>query len=136
MTERTFNLIDHGWIPIQGVNARQGLKQIFSQGDLKQLSGNSVEKIVVLRLLLAITHAAVSLPDNAAWLSLSLPELAEKVIAYLQTWHDHFDLYGKKPFMQFPQLAQGKTSPFSVAQLCVATGNKVILKFVEYIHPK
>lgn len=127
MTERTFNLIDNGWISVQDEKHRVSLKQIFSQKEFKRLSGNPVEKIAVLRLLLAITHAAVSLPDKDAWLSLSLPELADKALAYLQTWHDHFDLYSKQPFMQFPQLAQGKTSPFSAAQLCVATGNKVIL---------
>lgn len=127
MTERTFNLIDNGWISVQEEKHRVSLKQIFLQKDFKRLSGNPVEKIAVLRLLLAITHAAVSLPDKDAWLSLSLSELADKVLAYLQTWHDHFDLYGELPFMQFPQLAQGKTSPFSVSQPCVATGNKVIL---------
>ncbi|MDQ0288265.1 type I-E CRISPR-associated protein Cse1/CasA [Oligosphaera ethanolica] len=127
MTEHTFNLIDNGWIHVQSGNDLQSLRQIFTRLELRRLSGNPVEKIAILRLLLAITHAAVSLPNRKAWLQLSLQDLSDIVCSYLDSWHDRFFLHGEQPFMQFRQLDQGKTSPFSVAQLNVATGNKVVL---------
>ncbi len=127
MSEPTFNLVDKGWIPVQGERDLQSLKQIFTRKELGRLSGNPVEKISVLRLLLALTQTAIALPDHMAWQQLTLDDLADKVLVYLGRWHDRFDLYGSRPFMQFPQLARGKTTPFSAAQPYVATGNKVIL---------
>jgi len=127
MTNPEFNLIENGWIPIPGEHDPQSLREVFTRKELKGLAGNPVEKIVILRLLLAIAHAAVELPDRKAWLALTPEKLAKQCLAYLEQWHDRFNLYGEKPFLQFPALAKGKLSTIAATQVSVATGNKVVL---------
>jgi len=127
MTNPEFNLIEDGWIPIPGEHDLQSLRNVFTRTELKGPGGNPVEKIVILRLLLAIAHAAVELPDRKAWLELTPEKLANKCLAYLEQWHDRFNLYGERPFLQFPALAKGTLSSIAATQVSVATGNKVVL---------
>lgn len=124
----SLNLCDYPWIPIAGDKKRKSLMQIFSEQDLPQLSGNPVDKIMILRLLLCIVHASNPLPDADAWDDLTLEQMAENARAYLQKWHDRFDLYGEKPFLQFPKLAEigGKATPLSSLMVSIAEGNKVV----------
>lgn len=111
----SLNLCDYPWIPIAGKKERKSLMQIFSEPDLSQLSGNPVDKIVILRFLLCIVHASSPIPDNAAWQDLTTAKMAENAKKYLQEHHDCFDLYGEKPFLQFPKLAEigGEAKPLS-----------------------
>ncbi len=127
MTNPNFNLIEDGWIPVQGEIHLQSLRDVFSRRELLQLGGNPVEKIVMLRLLLSIAHAAVELPDRKTWRELTPDRLAKKALAYLEEWHDRFDLYGETPFLQFPALAKGKVSPIINALAEVSSGNTPIL---------
>ena len=101
-----FNLVDEPWIDVAG-HPRQSLRQFFTGGGgFRNFGGNAVDKMAMLRFMLALAHAAVEVPDDAAWRALTLEVLAQKILAYLDTWHDVFDLFGEKPFLQFPQLRE------------------------------
>ena len=102
----SFNLVDEPWIDVAG-QPRQSLRQFFTGGgEFRNFGGNAVDKMAMLRFMLALAHAAVELPDDAAWRALTPEVLAQKILAYLDTWHDTFDLFGEKPFLQFPQLRE------------------------------
>jgi len=125
----SFNLCDEPWIPIAGEPERKSLTQIFSERSLHRLSGNAVDKIVIFRFLLSVVHASTQVPDETAWQTLTTGQIAENALHYLEEHHDDFDLYGEKPFLQFPQLAEagGKVTSLGSMQVSVADGNKTIL---------
>lgn len=101
--ENRFNLIDEPWIPIAD-QGRVSLKQIFTETKYRSLGGNPVQKIALLKLLLAIAQAAATPKDEQEWQALGAEGLAKRCLAYLDKWHDHFYLYGDKPFLQMPQI--------------------------------
>ncbi|MBQ7206503.1 MAG: type I-E CRISPR-associated protein Cse1/CasA [Lentisphaeria bacterium] len=123
-----FNLCSDPWIPIAGSQERKSLIEFFTEPP-SRLSGNAVDKIVILRFLLAIVHAANHIPDAESWRALTPETMAGNARAYLERHRDCFDLYGERPFLQFPQLAKlGGTaaSPGSL-MVYIAEGNKVML---------
>lgn len=101
--EFRFNLIDDPWINVIG-QPRQSLKMFFTNPELSRLGGNALDKIALLRFLLALTHAAVRIPDASTWKELTPGDIAAGVLRYLEQHHDCFELFGKHPFLQFPQL--------------------------------
>ena len=107
-----FNLCDEPWIPIAGSRERKSLIECFTGPPPFRLSGNAVDKIVILRLLLAVVHAANRIPDVDAWCALTPEIMAENARDYLEKHRDCFELYGERPFLQFPQLAKGKIKNF------------------------
>lgn len=121
-----FNLIDEPWIPVVDVG-RVSLQQIFSQPEYRALGGNPVQKIALLKLLLAIAQAAVPLADEKAWNALTGEELAERCLAYLQKWHDRFYLYGERPFLQIPAIQAAAVQSYGALLPEVATGNTTLL---------
>ena len=102
---RSFNLVDEPWILTAASPERKSLRDVFSDPTLCRLSGNPVDKIVVFRLLLSIVQASTDLKDIDAWADLTVEKMAANALAYLDKWHDRFDLFGEHPFLQFPQLA-------------------------------
>ena len=125
---RSFNLVDEKWILTAASLERKSLRDVFSDLALSRLSGNPVDKIVVFRFLLSIVQASNDLPDLDAWLDLTTEDMAANALAYLNKWHDRFDLFGEKPFLQFPQLdGKGDVSSPGSLQVETATGNKVVL---------
>lgn len=122
-----FNLVDDPWISVIG-HPLQSLKTLFSDLTISRFSGNAVDKIVLLRFMLSLAHAAVEIPDRTAWKALTPQILSEKVLAYLEKHHDLFDLFGDKPFLQFPALKGcQKLQPYSALLPNVSTGNKPVL---------
>ena len=122
-----FNLVDDPWINVSG-RPRQSLKTLFSDLSITRFSGNAVEKIVLLRFMLSLAHAAVEIPDRAAWKALTPEILSQKVLAYLEKHHDKFELFGATPFLQFPALKKSqKLQPYSVMLPNVSVGNKTVL---------
>lgn len=126
MIEHTFNLNDRPWITVLlSTDSVEELnfREIFTKAaDIRELSGNSpLVNIAVLRLLLAIIHAAAWRNDDVDdkrekwshwWKTGTLP-LAE-IEAYLQKWHDRFDLFdARRPFMQTGGLEMKETSTIS-----------------------
>lgn len=127
LTPERFNLIDDPWIPVAG-HPRQSLKMFFSDLSLTRFSGNAVDKIVLLRFMLSLAHGAVEIPDRAAWKALTPEKLSQKVLAYLEEHHDKFELFGERPFLQFPELKKSqKLQPYSAMLPNVSTGNKPVL---------
>ncbi|MEG1979600.1 MAG: type I-E CRISPR-associated protein Cse1/CasA, partial [Victivallaceae bacterium] len=125
--ERLFNLIDEPWIPVVG-HQEQSLRDIFTKLELPQLAGNAVDKIVLLRLLLSIAHAAIQLEDDDEWEELTPEIISSEVLKYLEEHHEKFFLFAENPFMQFPQLEQlGQPAPLESMQVNVSCGNKVVL---------
>lgn len=98
-----FNLIDEPWIPVADYG-RVSLRQIFSQSEYRGLGGNPVQKIALLKLLLAIAQSAATPENENEWKTLGAQGLAERCLAYLDKWHDRFYLYGERPFLQMPKV--------------------------------
>jgi len=126
---KTLNLCRDPWIPVAGESERKSLLQIFTNRTYRRLSGNPVDKIVILRLLLSIVHAANRIPDTAMWRALTVEQMAENSVRYLEQHQEQFDLGGTHPFLQFPQLAAmgGKTASLGAMMVNIADGNKVVL---------
>jgi CRISPR system Cascade subunit CasA len=103
MEENRFNLIDEAWIPVTQ-KGLVSLKQIFSDKEISALGGTPVEKISVLKLLLAIAQSAYTPKDEEDWSQLGPNGMCNKVLHYLNEHYDAFWLYGEKPFLQMPEI--------------------------------
>jgi len=124
--ENRFNLIDEPWIPIADIG-RVSLGQLFRNPHYRALGGNPVQKIAIMKLLLAIGQAAVTPDDETAWQALSEEDLAGSCLAYLAQWHHRFYLYGEEPFLQMPAIAIAEVKSFGTVLAEVATGNTTVL---------
>ncbi|SFB96979.1 CRISPR system Cascade subunit CasA [Marinospirillum celere] len=124
--ENHFNLIDEPWIPVADYG-RVSLRQIFSHPEYRSLGGNPVQKIALLKLLLAIAQAAATPKDEIEWKALGAEGLAKRCLAYLDQWHDRFYLYGEKPFLQVPAIRPAKVQPYGAVLPEVSTGNTTVL---------
>lgn len=117
MTDR-FSLIDEAWIPVEG-GARASLSEVFADGSLVALGGNAIQKVSLLKLLLAIAQVACPVRDVEEWKALGDKGLGERCQAYLQEKKDCFWLYGDRPFLQMPVLGQlvgGKEKPSPIGK--------------------
>ncbi|WP_202932309.1 type I-E CRISPR-associated protein Cse1/CasA [Vreelandella alkaliphila] len=126
MMECRFNLIDEPWIPVADYG-RVSLRQIFSNPEYRSLGGNPVQKIALLKLLLAIAQSAATPQDETEWKALGANGLAERCLSYLDKWHDRFYLYGDKPFLQMPAIRSARVQPFGAVLPEVSTGNTTVL---------
>lgn len=99
--ENRFNLLDEPWIPIADVGL-VSLKQVFANPSYRGLGGNPVQKIALMKLLLAIAQAAQTPADEQEWKTLGAEGLAQCCLAYLEQWRERFYLYGEQPFLQMP----------------------------------
>jgi CRISPR system Cascade subunit CasA len=124
--ENRFNLIDEPWIPVAG-KGRVSLAQVFTDPNLRALGGNPVEKIALMKLLLAIAQTAATPQDEAAWKTLGAGGLAKACMAYLKQWHERFYLHGDKPFLQMPAIRAAALQSFGAVRPEVATGNTTVL---------
>ena len=128
--ENRFNLIDEPWVPVAD-HGRVSLRQLFSSPDYRSLGGNPVQKIALLKLLLAIAQAAATPKDEEEWKALGAAGLADRCLAYLDQWHDRFYLYGDKPFLQMPAIREAKVQSFGAVMPEVSTGNTTVLSQVQ-----
>lgn len=128
--ENRFNLIDEPWIPVAD-HGRVSLRQIFTNPEYRSLGGNPVQKIALLKLLLAIGQAAATPRDESEWKTLGTEGLAERCLAYLDKWHDRFYLYGEKPFLQMPAIKAAKLQPYGAVLPEVSTGNTTVLSQIQ-----
>jgi CRISPR system Cascade subunit CasA len=134
MIERRFNLIDEAWIPV----AERGLvslQQIFSDTTLSALGGDPVQKIAILKLLLAIAQSAYTPEDTADWKHLGVQGMCKKVLAYLDTRHNAFWLYGDTPFLQMPAIERAEKKSYGTVLPMVATGNTTVLTQIHIEKP-
>ncbi|GLR62601.1 type I-E CRISPR-associated protein Cse1/CasA [Marinospirillum insulare] len=124
--ENRFNLIDEPWIPVTD-QGKVSLRQIFTEPEYRSLGGNPVQKIALLKLLLAIAQAAATPKDEQEWQALGAQGLAKRCLAYLDKWYDHFYLYGDKPFLQMPAIATARALSYGAFVPEVSTGNTTVL---------
>ncbi|MGC8729223.1 MAG: type I-E CRISPR-associated protein Cse1/CasA, partial [Elusimicrobiales bacterium] len=102
--ENKFNLVDEKWIPLEG-GKDVSLKDIFENKEkLPNLRGNPIQKISLIKFLLAVVHSAYTPKDQKEWEKLGPNGMAEKTLKYLESKKDLFYLYGEKPFLQMPQI--------------------------------
>jgi len=128
--ENRFNLIEEPWIPVVD-HGRVSLREIFTHPEYRSLGGNPIQKISVLKLLLAIAQAASTPKDDSEWRPLGEKGLAEQCLKYLEQWHDRFYLYGERPFLQLPAIASAKVQPFGAVLPEISTGNTTVLSQVQ-----
>jgi len=120
---QSFNLIDEPWIPLRTMNDEPvtlALREtLLRAGDLWRIEDPSPLTTVALhRLLLAVLHRALEGPrivdDAAKWHQNGFPLKA--IQAYLDRWHDRFDLFDdRSPFFQVPLLSEAaKPKPWTM----------------------
>lgn len=107
---QSFNLIDAKWLSVRLRNGschELGLRQLFQTlPDIAAIEGESpLEVGATHRLLLALLYRALNGPcdkqEAKALFKNGIP--LEKVLAYLDQWHDRFWLIDEKlPFFQIP----------------------------------
>lgn len=124
--ENRFNLIDEPWIPVADVG-RVSLADLYTSADYRALGGTPVQRIAVLKLLLAIVQAAFTPDDDNDWQALSTADLAGSCLDYLRKWHDRFYLYGEAPFLQLPAIAKAECKSYGTVLPEVSTGNTTVL---------
>lgn len=124
---KSFNVIDQPWIPVAG-SGLVSLRQIFSNHSLTQLGGNPVQKIAVMKLLLAIAQAACTPKDEDEWQAVGAEGMAKKCLDYLDKWYDRFDLYDpERPFLQMPAVVTAQLKPYGAVLADISTGNTTVL---------
>ena len=128
--ENRFNLVDEPWIPVAD-HGRVSLRDIFSNPQYRSLGGNPVQKIALLKLLLAIAQAAATPETEAEWQAMGAEGLANRCLAYLDKWHDRFYLYGEQPFLQMPAIREAKVQSFGAVLPEVSTGNTTVLSQIQ-----
>lgn len=128
--ENRFNLIDEPWIPVADVG-RVSLRQLFTCPDYRALGGNPVQKIALMKLLLAIAQAACTPADEQEWRALGAQGLAQRCLVYLEHWHERFYLYGERPFLQMPAIAAAALQSYGAVLPEVSTGNTTVLSQVQ-----
>lgn len=134
----TFNLIENPWVRVLRQNGQVeelGLRAVLAQaGKIPELADDSpLVNVAVLRLLLAVLHAATwradDLGDKRAkwarwWSTRTLP--MEDIESYFEKWQSRFDLFDEAhPFMQTGALEMNEASP--IARLAFEENNSVQL---------
>jgi CRISPR system Cascade subunit CasA len=128
--ENRYNLIDEPWIPVAD-HGRVSLRQVFNQPEYRSLGGNPVQKIALLKLLLAIAQAAATPKDDGEWKALGSDGLAQRCSEYLDKWYDRFYLYGDRPFLQMPTIAAAKVQAYGAVIPEVSSGNTTVFSQIQ-----
>jgi CRISPR system Cascade subunit CasA len=129
-----FNLVDDAWVPSE-TGGMYSLADVFSGRAVDGLGGNAMEKVAILKLLLAVAQAAHTPEDFSDWEELGPEGLGRAASAYLRKWHDAFWLRGDKPFMQMPAIDAAGTRGMGTFLLHVAGGNATILQDLQKEQP-
>ena len=130
MTEQRFNILHEPCIPVVG-RGRVSLLEIFEDSSLTSLSGTPLQKIALMKFLLAIAQAAATPADVDEWLKLGPAGLAGKCVEYLKTHEDCFWLYGPQPFLQMPACEKAEVKAYGAVMPEVAFGNTTLLTHLQ-----
>lgn len=125
----SFNLVDEAWVPViwgNGTAGEVGLRELFERApDIREITGDCPQQsIVLIRLALAILYRAyfeTGLAESELdemWLEIWQQGNFDQdtINEYLQKYHDAFDLFGERPFMQVAGLeyqSEREMSPVS-----------------------
>lgn len=126
------NVAFEEWIPVVDTSGNRRLASLCSvltEGEkYADLAVRPHERVSLMRLFLCVAHAALNGPkDYDEWIEAPkrLPKAAKK---YLAEWKDSFELFHKKkPWLQVKELKNNKTSPVSLLDFELATGNNATL---------
>ena len=132
----SFNLVDEGFIPcthaetgeLQMVGLRDVLLNAHSLSEIQ--SESPLETVAIVRLLLAVLYAAINPQDEVDWETLWQAEkfAPNKINAYLDKWHDRFDLFSlTRPFLQVANMTMAQAGPLAQLATEAATGNNATL---------
>jgi len=121
------NLIDHPWIPVT-YGAKDvvlvSLKELYLKADqIRDLSANPPQRIALMRLLLCITQAALDGPSNDEEWKSCLPRILPESLAYLDKWHNSFELYGENAFLQPEGLIKTDNATLDKLDFGLSSGN-------------
>lgn len=128
------NASTDSFIPCRGVDGavrEEGLKSaLLDAHTITELADASPLGVISqLRLLLAVVIRVFPLKDDEAWLELfaqgQFP--TGPVEKYLAEWHDRFELFGEKPFLQVASLTTDKIAPLSKMVPEISAGNNATL---------
>ena len=133
MTANKFNLIDEKWIPIAD-RGLASLLDIFTDPSISSLGGDPVQKISILKLLLAIAQSAWTPATEEEWRSVGFHGMGKRVLKYLDKWHEAFWLYGEKPFLQMPAIEKAEKKSFGCVMPRIAYGNTTVLTEIHVEH--
>ncbi len=128
--ENCFNLVDEPWIPVAD-HGLVSLRGIFSNPQYRSLGGNPIQKIALLKLLLAIAQAAATPDSETDWQVLGSDGLASRCLGYLEKWRGRFYLYGEQPFLQMPAIRDARAQSFGAVLPEVSTGNTTVLSQIQ-----
>jgi CRISPR system Cascade subunit CasA len=132
--ENRFNLVDEPWVPVANAG-RVSLRRLFTCQDYRSIGGNPVQKIALMKLLLAIVQAAYTPKDDTRRRELAVEEMAFRCLEHLEQWHDRFFLYGDRPFLQMPMIVKAAKQGYGAVLPDVATGNTTILGQLQVERP-
>lgn len=104
-----FSLIDEPWIPVVN-HGNVSLLEIFENKALPELGVNAVQKLALIKLLLAIGQTAYTPKTDREWSETGFEKFCDYCTEYLRSHHDLFWLYGSRPFLQMPILKEIKTN--------------------------
>jgi CRISPR system Cascade subunit CasA len=124
--ESRFNLIDEPWIPVAD-EGLVSLGSIFSNSQFRSLGGNAVQKVAMMKLLLAIAQASYTPTSDEEWRQLGWTGLATHCANYLRRWYDKFYLYGDAPFLQVLAIGEAKLQSYGAVLPEISTGNTTVL---------
>ncbi len=130
MTEQRFNLLQEPCIPVLG-RGRATLLDVFEDRSLKALSGTPLQKIALMKFLLAIAQAAATPEDMNRWIGLGPDGLARECLGYLKAHEDCFWLYGPRPFLQMPACQKAEAKAYGAVMPEVAFGNTTLLTHIQ-----
>ncbi|PLR36019.1 type I-E CRISPR-associated protein Cse1/CasA [Chimaeribacter coloradensis] len=122
----SFNLIDHPWLPVAD-GPDISLRELFSTPGYRMLGGTPPQKIALMKCLQAIAQAAATPESEAQWQAGGWQAMQAQCLVYLERWHDRFDLYGERPFLQMPAISAAKIRPYGAVIPEIATGNTSVL---------
>ncbi|MHB0858471.1 MAG: type I-E CRISPR-associated protein Cse1/CasA [Anaerolineae bacterium] len=131
----SFNLLDEAWVPcvaLSGKTQELSLRDALVQSHAyRELGGeNPLVTVSLYRLMLAILHRVFETGDEPEpWRDLWTRRQwdADALDAYLNRWHDRFDLFDTtRPFYQCRHPAANPKSVISLVQEC-ASGNNPTL---------
>lgn len=90
------NLTSDPWLPVRyhdGSRAEVGLERAFVEGDvIADLDTSPLERIALLRLLIAVAHDILDGPNSPSERRRAAPSLKLQAPAYFQRWRHAFEL--------------------------------------------
>lgn len=127
---KSLNLVRDPWVKLVD-GSIVSLHDLFSAEEPPELAGTPIQRLIVFRLLLAITYQACHLEMEDDYEDLTVVGLRKKVLVYLEDHQNQFELLDPEtPFLQHPGLTTQnakKVFPLEAFMPGVCYGNATVL---------